>query len=50
MIAIALQTHVHKVVEPYAPVTELRILETIHRKGFTSAQVAERLGVTKAAV
>lgn len=50
MIDIEIKKDGHKVVQPYAPVTELRILETIHRKGFTSAQVAERLGVTKAAV
>lgn len=39
-----------KVVQPFAPVTELNIMETVHRKGFTTQQVAERLGVTKAAV
>ena len=50
MIDIEIKKDGHKFVQPYAPVTELRILETIHRKGFTSAQVAERLGVTKAAV
>ena len=50
MIDMEIKKDGHKVVQPYAPVTELRILDTIHRKGFTSAQVAERLGVTKAAV
>lgn len=50
MIDIEIKKDGRKVVQPYAPITELRILETIHRKGFTSAQVAERLGVTKAAV
>ena len=40
MIDIEIKKDGHKVVQPYAPVTELRILETIHRNGFTSAQVA----------
>ena len=50
MVDIEIKKDGHKVVQPYAPVTELRILETIHRKGVTIVQVAERLGVTKAAV
>ena len=50
MIGIEIKKDGHKVVQPYAPVTELNIMETIHRKGFTTVQVAERLGVTKAAV
>lgn len=50
MINIEIKRDGRKVVQPYAPVTELNILETIHRHGLTSAQVAERLGVTKAAV
>ena len=35
MVDIEIKKDGHKVVQPYAPVTELRILETIHRKGFT---------------
>ena len=50
MVDIEIKKDGHKVVQPYAPVTELNIMETVHRKGFTTQQVAERLGVTKAAV
>ena len=50
MVDIEIKKDGRKVVQPYAPVTELNIMETVHRKGFTTQQVAERLGVTKAAV
>lgn len=50
MIDIEIKKDGHKVVQHYAPITELNIMETIHRKGFTTVQVAGRLGVTKAAV
>lgn len=50
MIDIEIKKDGHKVVQPYAPIMELNIMETIHRKGFTTVQVAGRLGVTKAAV
>lgn len=50
MIDIEIKKDGHKVVQPYAPITELNIMETVLRKGFTTQKVAERLGVTKAAV
>lgn len=50
MINIEIKKDGRKTVQPYAPVTELNIMETVRRKGFTTTQVAERLGVTKAAV
>ena len=48
MVDIEIKKDGHKVVQPYAPVIELNIMETVHRKGFTTQQLTERLGVTKA--
>lgn len=50
MVDIEIKKDGRKVIQPYTPVTELNIKETLHRSGVSFQEVAERLGVTKAAV
>lgn len=50
MVDIEIKKEGKKVIQPYAPVSELNIGEAMRRKGFTMQQVADKLGVTAGAV
>lgn len=50
MVDIEIKKDGQKVIQSYAPVTELNISETIRRHGATMQQIADKLGITKAAV
>lgn len=50
MIDLEIKKDGQKVIQPYAPVSELNIGEAVKRNGFSMQQIAEKLGVSKAAV
>lgn len=50
MIDIELKRDGKKVIQPYAPISELNISEAVKRRGFTTQQIADKLGVTRSAV
>ena len=50
MIDLEIKKNGQKVIQPYAPVSELNIGEAVKRNGFSMQQIAEKLGVSKAAV
>lgn len=50
MIDIEIKKDGKKVIQPYAPISELNMGEALHRRGITLQQVADKLGVTRPAV
>jgi len=50
MVDIEIKRDGKKVIQPYAPVSELNISEAIHRRGITTQQIADKLGITRSAV